>query len=250
MSEPAGAAVSRDGGARPLVWGPLASLAFTGVLWLVFNLLTLGVAMLFMHYGWADARTRPDQLGGNGLFLAVTTLINAVICITLVVLLVRLRGGLPLRAYLGLQAMRGRDGLLWLGILVLFITTSEGAGYLLERPVVPEFMINAYQTAGLPVLLWLALIVAAPLFEEILFRGFLQSGLQWSGVHRGLALLLPAFIWAGVHLQYDYYDMSWVFLFGLLLGLARWHTDSLLTPLLMHMLVNLMATVVTVLLLV
>jgi len=234
---------------RPPVWGPLTSLAFTAMIWLVFNLLTIGIAAMFMHYGWGDARIRPDQLGNSGLFLAVSTLANAAVCCALIISLVRLRGGLPVADYLGLKPVRVRDALMWLGILALFIVTSEGIGYWMQRPVVPEFMVMAYETAGVPVLLWLALIVAAPVFEEVLFRGFLQSGLQLSQMQGGLALLLPAFIWAGIHLQYDFYDMSWVFLFGILLGLARWHTDSLLAPLAMHMLVNLLATVVTALVL-
>ncbi|MDZ7736521.1 MAG: CPBP family intramembrane glutamic endopeptidase [Gammaproteobacteria bacterium] len=231
------------------MWGPLTSLVFTALIWLVFNLLTIGIAILFMRYGWGEARIRPNQLGNNGLFLAVSTLVNAAVCCALIVSLVRLRGGLPVADYLGLKPARVRDALMWLGILILFIVTSEGIGYWMQRPVVPEFMVTAYETAGVPVLLWLALIVAAPVFEEVLFRGFLQNGLQLSRMHGGLVLLLPAFIWAGIHLQYDFYDMSWVFLFGILLGLARWHTDSLLVPLGMHMLVNLLATVVTALML-
>lgn len=232
----------------PRVWGPFAALALTGLVWLVFNLLTFGIALVFLHFDWVGAGS--GRLATNGLFLAVSTLINAVIGIGLVSLMIQWRGGLSIRTYLGIGKMQGRHLLLlWLMILALFMLTSEGLGYLLERPVVPDFMIEAYSTAAAPVLLWLALIVAAPVFEETLFRGFLQGSLQESGTHAGLMLLLPAAVWAAIHLQYDYYDMSWVFLFGLLLGLARWHTGSLFVPIIMHMLVNLLATIVTVLML-
>lgn len=232
-------------GDRPSVWGPLTSLAFTALIWLLFNLLTIGIAFMFIHFGWGETRIRPGQLGSNGLFLAVTTLVNAVVSCLFIVLLIRLRRGLSPAAYLGLKPAHWRDALMWLAILALFLGTSEGIGYWLQRPVVPEFMLTAYQSAGNPVFLWLALIIAAPVFEEVLFRGFLQGGLQRSRLHSGLALLLPALIWAGIHLQYDIYDMSWVFVFGVLLGLARWHTDSLWVPIGMHMLVNLLATIVT-----
>lgn len=231
---------------KPRVWGPIASLAWTALVWLVFNALTVGIAAVFMFADWADARSHPGQLGGHGLFLAVSTLVNAVCCTALVALLIRLRGGLSVRDYLALWPLRGRQILLWFGVVLLFVITSEGLGYWLERPVVPEFLRTAYATATVPVLLWLALIVAGPIFEEVLFRGFLQGGLERSGFHAGWTLLLPALIWAGIHLQYDIYDMTWVFLFGILLGLARWHTDSLYMPVLMHMLVNLLATLVTV----
>ena len=236
-----------DGQAAPRVWGPFAALALTGLVWLVFNLLTFGIALVFLYFDWGSAGS--GRLATNGLFLAVCTLINAVIGIGLISLLIRWRGGLSIRAYLGIGKMQGRHLLLWLMILALFMLTSEGIGYLLERPVVPDFMIEAYSTAATPVLLWLALIIAAPVFEETLFRGFLQGSLQESGTHAGLMLLLPAAVWAAIHLQYDYYDMSWVFLFGLLLGLAHWHTGSLFVPIIMHMLVNLLATIVTALML-
>jgi len=231
------------------VWGPWASLAFTGLIWLLFNGLTIAIAIAFLHFDWGAARLQPRELGTDGLFLAVTTLVNAVVCCSLIALFIRLRRGLPVAEYLGLGRVGARDMLVWLGILALFIVTSEGIGYWLQRPVVPEFMVHAYRTAQSPVLLWLALIVAAPVFEEVLFRGFLQTGLQRSRLPAGVALLLPAALWAGVHLQYDLYDMSWVFLFGVLLGLARWQSNSLWPPLAMHMLVNGLATVVTALVL-
>lgn len=227
------------------VWGPFASLAWTALIWLIFNALTVGVAVVFLHADWADARSQPERLAENGLFLAVSTLINAVCCTALIALLIRLRRGLPLRDYLALRPLRGRHVLMWCAVLLIFVLTSEGLGYWLDRPVVPEFMRTAYATATVPVLLWLALVVAAPVFEEVLFRGFLQGGLQHSGFHAGWMLLLPALIWAAIHVQYDLYDMSWIFLFGILLGLARWHTASLLMPVLMHMLMNLLATLVT-----
>lgn len=234
-----------SGSGRPPVWGPLASLFWTGVVWVAFNALTLAMALVFLHAGWADAHSRPDQLAGHGLFLSVSTLVNAVLCTALVLLLIRLRGGLAIRDYLALQPLRGRQIQLWFGLLLVFVLTSEGLGYWLDRPVIPDFMRVAYSTASVPLLFWLAVVVAAPVFEEILFRGFLQGSLARSGFHAGGTLLLPALIWAAIHLQYDLYDVSWVFLFGILLGLARWHTESLYMPVLMHMLVNLLATAVT-----
>ena len=65
---------------RRSAWGPVASLGFTALIWLLFNLLTLGMAFTFIHYGWGDGRVRPETLGNNGLFLAVSTIFNAVVC--------------------------------------------------------------------------------------------------------------------------------------------------------------------------
>jgi membrane protease YdiL (CAAX protease family) len=50
-------------------------------------------------------------------------------------------------------------------------------------------------------------------------------------------------VWSSLHIQYDFWGMSTIFMFGLILGIARLKTDSLWSPLLMHSLWNLAATI-------
>lgn len=227
------------------VWGPWISIGFTALVWLAFNVIAVSLALVFIHYGWLNADTDPAVLQHNGLFLAISTLVNAVLCSGLIIGFIKLRRGSRLYISLSLREVPLRWIGIWLGVLVLFIVTTESIGYWLERPLVPDFMIKAYSSAVVPALLWLALIVAAPVFEELLFRGFLQTSLETAAMDAGWAILIPALFWSVMHWQYDFYDMSWIFLFGVLLGLARWHSGSLFMPVLMHMSVNLMATVAT-----
>ena len=102
---------------------------------------------------------------------------------------------------------------------------------------------QVYQTAGFPPLLWLAVVVAAPLAEETFFRGFLFKGILHSRLSGAGAVVLTALIWAVIHQQYDLYGVANVFAAGLLFGYARLRTNSIYPCLLMHTLMNLIATI-------
>ena len=107
-------------------------------------------------------------------------------------------------------------------------------------------MARAYQTAGFLPLFWIALVVAAPLFEEICPFGVSCSrACRYSWLGTTGAIVIAALVWAGIHMQYDAYQISTVFLGGLLLGAARWKTGSVYTTIIMHAFWNLIATVET-----
>jgi uncharacterized protein len=110
---------------------------------------------------------------------------------------------------------------------------------------VPEFMREAYATAEPLWLFWIALVVAAPLFEEVFFRGFLFSGLESSALGPAGAIVVTGAVWAAIHFQYDAFDMTLILCLGLVLGVARLSTRSLLVPFVMHATMNLVATAET-----
>jgi membrane protease YdiL (CAAX protease family) len=111
----------------------------------------------------------------------------------------------------------------------------------LHRPLVPDFMVNVYRTAhGLPAL-YLAVVVAAPAFEELLFRGFLLPGLTPALGGIGAALVSSA-LFGLLHLQYDLFDMTAVVLLGLLFAIVRLRTGSVFLTFTLHAITNLIAT--------
>jgi membrane protease YdiL (CAAX protease family) len=93
------------------------------------------------------------------------------------------------------------------------------------------------------VLFFLAVVVVAPITEEIAFRGFLFRGLSstWLGVAG--TMVLTSVAWAAMHVQYDWMTLAQIFLIGLLLGWLRWASGSTLLTILLHMLANLAATI-------
>lgn len=183
------------------------------------------------------------QLESNGQAVALSTCATGILCTALILLLARVRRGIGVREYLGLQALPWRTLLAWLGIGIAVALASDLIMLLTGREVVREFMIEIYRTATNLPLLWIALVVAAPLFEEFLFRGFLFRG--WLNTRLGATgtILLTSALWTAIHLQYDMVDLSVVFVYGILLGLARYRTGSLIAPLVIHGAINLAAIV-------
>jgi membrane protease YdiL (CAAX protease family) len=182
-------------------------------------------------------------LATNGDVLAFSAFASAAAALGLVAVFVGLRRGATLRGYLALEPVKLRVVLLWVAVTAVGLTAWDLATALIERPVVPDFMAEAYGSSELLPLLWLAVILAAPLWEELVFRGFAYPGLRCSRYGAAGAIVLPTLIWAGLHAQYDLYDWSFVFLLGILLGWAREKTGTVTVPLLLHVLVNLVATV-------
>jgi len=184
-----------------------------------------------------------EDLAYNGLVLSIATLLSVPVGVGLSVLFAWLRPGLSVSDYLGLNRIPWKMSVVGLVAVVLMGFGHDGVSRLAGRPEVPEFMLNAYLTAKFPPLLWLAVVVGAPVVEETFFRGFLFRGLAASPLGGPGTIVVTSLAWAAIHLQYDLYDMGTIFFLGLLLGAFRLITGSIWPPLLMHALVNLLATV-------
>ena len=94
-------------------------------------------------------------------------------------------------------------------------------------------------------ILWIAFVLAAPLSEELLFRGFLYRG--WARSSRAVApaVMVISALWAIAHVQYDWYLIIRLFALGLILGWARWYSGSTMVTFAIHALVNAAALVET-----
>ena len=235
-----------DSGTTP--WGAWATVG-----WGVVILIAFFIFQGFVYLGFiaVEAVRNPDlsfdamvkSIGMNGFVISVTSCVTTPLSIGLIVLFVWLRQGPSVNRYLGLNAVMLRTMLMWLAILILFALASDSLTRLLGRPIVPEFMVQIYETASVAPLLWIALIVAAPLFEEIFFRGFLFEGFQHSKLGPIGTVLLTSLGWTVLHLQYGAYELVTIFLLGILFGVARLKAKSIYPPLAMHALFNLFAMV-------
>lgn len=116
-------------------------------------------------------------------------------------------------------------------IIQLFVPTPEyvlDLNYLLK----PDSFLGA-------ILLFVAVVILAPLGEEIVFRGFLQQTLEkhWKDITR--AILFTALIFSLIHMN-PYWFVQIYFL-GVILGFLAWKTKSIIAPLILHSLNNSMA---------
>lgn len=181
----------------------------------------------------------PKDVGNSGLALAFGTCLAAPVSFGLSCEFARLRSGMSWQEYLAFRPVSAKALGLWTLILLVFLVLSDWLSIALGQPIVPEFMHEAYRSAGFKPLLWLALVVGAPIMEEPLFRGFLFKGIAHSKLGVPGAMILSAVLWASLHVQYDFYGMASIFVLGLVLGWARWKTGSLYTTLVLHALTNL-----------
>src|SRR3954470_15733720 len=85
--------------------------------------------------------------------------------------------------------------------------------------------------------LMLAIVVVAPVGEEIAFRGFLYRGLMRPG-REVLAIVVISLAWALLHIQYDWLGMAQIFAAGVMLGWFRWASGSTSITIVMHVLIN------------
>jgi hypothetical protein len=158
-------------------------------------------------------------------------------------LFARLRKNISVKNYIGFREPLTREWVKWLLILAALLFLSDAVTFLLHQPIVPPFMVDAYKTASfLPALLF-AIIIVAPIFEEIFFRGFLFQGIRYSRLGPIGAIGITSFIWAAIHVQYDIYGITTLFALGLLLGIARLKTGSIHLLMVMHSVTSLVATI-------
>ena len=229
-------------------WGPWATVGWSLVVAVAVTLVDVAVqmALLVAKEGIeraAGVQTGLPELENSGLFFALATLASAPVCVGLVGLFARIRKGTTVRRYLGVNPLPLRAMIKWLGLVALFMILSDAITSLLGRPTVPEFMVSTYKTSYFAPLLWLAVLVAAPLMEETLFRGFLFEGLRHSRMGVTGAIALTSLVWTAIHFQYDLYELCILFVMGVILGMARSRTDSIYAPIILHSFCNLVAMV-------
>jgi membrane protease YdiL (CAAX protease family) len=87
-----------------------------------------------------------------------------------------------------------RDVAIAIAALAVAIAAADAITFALGKDLVPAFQIELHRTAreegSLP-WLWLAIIVAAPVGEELLFRGFMFRGF----VHEPRDALVTRGVW-------------------------------------------------------
>lgn len=127
----------------------------------------------------------------------------------------------------------------WLGILAIFFLIQMLVLGLVDPPLTEftEMVINS-KSIGLA----LVMILLAPIVEEFVFRGYLFKA--WRHTRLGLygTLTLTSLLFVALHIgQYHWLTMVFLFILSLILSLSREKTGSVLVPIIIHGVNNLMA---------
>jgi uncharacterized protein len=230
----------------PRPWGLWPTLGFSLAVGATFSAIQVVVVVIWVAAAVGNAAVPSPQfvesLGTNGLLLSLTNWITLPFTLGLIALFVRLRGSWSLQEYLALYRVPAKTLLVWLGLVAMLVAAYEGITWLCGHPS-SEFMIQIYQTAGFAPLLWATLLVQAPVFEEVFFRGFMFRGIEQSRLGGIGAIVITSLAWTLMHAQYDAFILTWVFALGMVMGIARWKSGCVCLAMAMHAFANLIALI-------
>ena len=180
----------------------------------------------------------------DAFLLSISAIGSTLLVVPLVLLIAKLKKGSQLHDYFPFRIVPLKEFAFWFSLAIGLIILENQILTLTDMPEIPDFMLNIKFPNQLSIwLLVIGVAFFAPFLEEIIFRGFLLKGLSNSflGIHG--AVIITALVWAVIHAQYSWEYWIIIFVIGLVFGYARVKTNSLLTPVVMHILFNLMATV-------
>ncbi len=146
----------------------------------------------------------------------------------------------------GFSFRTGSSRLVALSLLVAIVTlvgvVLPLSHFTLQLIPMPDFFKKIFETLG-DMNHWanvLVIVIAAPVMEELIFRGIMLDGLL-KKYSPATAIFVSSFFFALIHLN------PWQFvtamIVGIVIGWVYWHTRSLSLAILMHLANNLFVTV-------
>lgn len=183
--------------------------------------------------------------GFDGVVVAAGTLCSMLIAVPFMILCAYYQKEVSVWEYLALRKVRWRTCLLWVGVTLLLLACSDLLTILVGEEVVGDFMRDVYTSCNGSPWLWVALIIAAPVTEECMFRGFMFTGLRTSALGDIGTAIVTSVLWALIHQQYGWYQIAIIFVGGLFFSYVRVRTNSIVPCLFMHAAINLVATLET-----
>lgn len=222
--------------------------------------IVLGIAMVMVSAARGTTFDESSIERYMGLFISIGGCASMAVAVAVLAVPVWLRRR-RFAEYMGLRSFSLRDGSIAMLAITALVVTETAIAYLLDRPM-PESMIELREGALFLPLLWLYVVIAAPLGEEIIFRGFVYRGIAesragfvvatalWSLRRRRhrrrhrrqagvvVAIALSSLLWMALHVQYGVWGLTWIFVLGLLLGTVRHITGSTTLCVVLHLLNN------------
>lgn len=179
-------------------------------------------------------------LSHTGLITSLSIIASAVIGGGFVLLMIRARGRAGIAEYLGLRRFSVRTAAVAVAATAGIIAFTALVSVFLDRSTAGVDL-DMYGTSVWPALLWIAVVLVGPLFEEVFFRGFLFEGFRQSRVGAVGAIALTSVGWAMLHIQYNLIGMGEILVMGIVMGIVRLKTGSLWSTIIIHVLNNFIA---------
>jgi membrane protease YdiL (CAAX protease family) len=228
----------------PRVWKFWGSLLWSVAIFIAMTLAQIAAAIAVLKWRSSTfAFSDLARLSSDGVAVALTVIATGPAALAVVWLAVRLARA-NFAEYLALTPFAPRDLALGLVCLVICALGVDLTAWLAGHAVVPGFVFDTLASAkaarALPLFLTAVLLIA-PLSEELTVRGFLYRGFAASRLGSAGAILLTSALWASIHVQYDWFFIGEVFVLGLILGWMRCRSGSTWLTVVLHGAYNLIA---------
>lgn len=180
----------------------------------------------------------------DAFLLAITAIGSTLFVVPFVLGIVLLQKRWRFRDHFDFNRVNFKTFKFWFFIAVLLLLVQDFILPIWVEQDMPDFMLNiTYPSELSKWLLLFGVVVMAPILEELIFRGYLLKGFAHSFIGVYGAIVLTSFIWAMIHFQYEVVYLVMIFVIGLVLGYARFKTNSIYIPIMMHMVSNFSAAI-------
>lgn len=225
---------------------PVYGVAMTGLLSCVllmvfFTIQLIGVAIFApsilpasQSQDWVDIMAHGSK---NGTVMGLMVSLTLVVVLSITAILIKLKKGSQIRDYLALYPFKW--GHLWrgIGLLILLNVVIQAVTVWLDiEPM--DFLDEMYFSAHPLWLLVLGMVVFAPIYEEVMFRGFMWVGIANSRLGFWGATLATSLVFALIHTQYTLVELVAIVFLALLFSYTRAKSGSLFVPIILHILNN------------
>lgn len=176
------------------------------------------------------------QGSSHGTVTALAVMMALILVVGVAWLLIRMQGN-RVSDYLALRAFKWSQLFGCVVLLLLLNVVINTISIWLDRdPMV--FLDELALTAQPFWLLAVAMVIIAPIYEEVIFRGFIWTGLSQSRLGVWGASVLTSVIFALIHFQYGWVELVSIVLLAMLFSYARYISGSLYLPIVLHILNN------------
>ncbi len=176
----------------------------------------------------------------HGTVISLSVAFTCALLLITVCLLIYLKKDSKITDYLALKGFSWQHLLLGIGLLIVFNIILEIVfRWFWIEPLL--FVDELYATAQPLWLLIVAMVVLAPIYEEVVFRGFMWIGIANSRLGFWGASMITSLVFAIIHLQYGIIEMSAIVVLAMLFSYIRAVSGSLLLVILLHIVNNAVA---------
>lgn len=244
---------------RPVIYSPGMTLLWTFVILTVALLSQSGITELLIEskgirseYNDLQSLTDFSQIvERSSIFLAEHDLVwpasmaSAILGMISICLIIFLKKGLSIRDYLELRFRL--DWKVW----AIWIMALLGALFLGEfvsrnnEAFESDFVRDIVRYSSSIPLLVLSIGILTPIFEEMIFRGFLFKGLERTALGGHGTVWATSLLFVIIHMQYNWHVLLLIFPLALVLGYSRMYSGSLVLPIVLHAVNNSLAVFIT-----